>query len=710
MKKIITCLAVVLCSTSAFSQYYFNTYNPAGTNPGGVNADAEQPFGATGVTAADGYAEINSAGTSTLSWSAVQTIPFSFNFDGSPVTQYKVSTSGVLTFTTAAVTVPAYANATIPNAEIPDKSIMVWGLQQGAGGSGNDGILNKTHGTAPNRQHWINFASFGAPGAPAASQWTYWGIVLEEGTDNIYIVDLRTFTTPLSLTLGIQVNATTAFQIATAPNTPSFVTNGGNASDPTDNVYYEFIQGSKPANDIFISSLDLASVESNASPISLTGEARNNGSAALTSFDLSWTADGGSTNNTSNITVSAAPGAVFTYTHPTNWSPMEGSTYTVEITASNPNGAVDGNPSNNSASAISFINTGTSAYKKVLIEEFTTAPCQFCPDGAAVIEEILATNDRAIAVGQHACFGTDAMTIPEASAFCAAFSSGAPTACVDRTIFAGEATVGHSRGGGAWGNNAIVRRDLGAPVLVNLTGTYDSTNRSVDVDFLAKFVDVVPSGDIRVSLFIVEDNVTGTGSGYDQVNAYNGSAGHPYAGAGNPIFGFNHKHVLRDVLPSTWGDNAVIPSSPMRGTEYSRNFSFTLNTAWDEDEVSLVAFVHYYDAAGGTGNEVMNSIEVILDDSFTAIGEVKSSVNGFKIYPNPTSDITNINFDLSNPKVVSIAVRDITGKEVLTQNFGIMAAGQQNITVNATNLSNGIYFATFQIGSEMITRKISVNK
>ena len=55
-------------------------------------------------------------------------------------------------------------------------------------------------------------------------------------------------------------------------------------------------------------------------------------------------------------------------------------------------------------------------------------------------------------------------------------------------------------------------------------------------------------------------------------------------------------------------------------------------------------------------------------------------------------------------------VRDITGKEVLTENFGILSAGTQKITINAANLSNGIYFATVQIGEEVITKKISVNK
>ena len=35
----------------------------------------------------------------TPAWSAVQTLPFAFQFNGQTVNSYKVSTSGVLTFT-----------------------------------------------------------------------------------------------------------------------------------------------------------------------------------------------------------------------------------------------------------------------------------------------------------------------------------------------------------------------------------------------------------------------------------------------------------------------------------------------------------------------------------------------------------------------------------------------------------------------------------
>jgi len=359
--------------------------------------------------------------------------------------------------------------------------------------------------------------------------------------------------------------------------------------------------------------------------------------------------------------------------------------------------------------ASTFANGGTSVARKVLLEEFTTAPCQFCPDGAVVVEQILASNPSVIAVGEHACFGSDAMTISEASTYCSAFGSGAPTASVDRVQFPGESSVAHGRG--TWSANASSQAAVETPVNVNLTGTYDSTNRSTIVNIDANFVDYAVPGDLRLTLFVVEDSVVGFGNGYDQVNYYNNQAGHPYAGAGNPIVGFVHKHVLRDVYPANdaWGAGNIIPTNPAPNSNYSTSYTFTLDAAWKDKDVSLVGFVNYYNANTGE-RQVLNTVEVKLNELVTSINEIKKNVSSLNIYPNPTADITNIKFDLSNSNVVSVVVRDITGKEVLSQTFGTMAAGQQNITVDASNLSNGIYFATVQIGEEFVTRKITVNK
>ena len=693
MKKIITCLAVALFSTGAFAQYYFNSYPAAGINPGSLNADLEYPLGG-GLTT--GWSPIVGPSVSIPAWSANQTIPFPFSFNGVSETSYKVSSTGVLTFSTAATSVPSATKAALPSASIPDKSVCIWGVQ--AIGT-NDYVLTKTFGTAPNRQHWVFFSS----NALGGTGWSYWSIVLEETSNNIYIVDQRHSGTTGGVSMGIQINSTTAASVGS-----NVMPIAGADPSAADNAYYEFIQGIAPPDDI-----EMISINTNASPgvaTSIQGSLKNKGSDTLQSYTMSWTVDGGTTLNTSIITQQVLPGAITMFTHPTQWTPNAGG-YILEVSASLPNGNVDADLANNSVQTPVLVgSSGNSVSKNPLLEEYTTAPCQFCPDGAVEVEAALAQTPSAIGVGLHACFGTDAMTIPEASTYCAAFGTGAPTATIDRILFPGQANVAISRGGGAWRSRTAFQATVGSPVDVTLTGSYNPSTRLVNVDLSSNFVNYA-AGDIRVTLFVVEDHVRGIGAGYNQVNAYNGVAGHPYFGAGNPIVNYDHRHVLRDVYPTNdaWGDNTVIPQAPRINTPYTKNHSFTLNNSWNADSVSLVGFVSYYNSDVGQ-REVLNAVEVKLGNIPTTVDEIKKDANSLNIYPNPTADLTNIAFNLSKPNAVTLTVRDITGKEVMSQNFGMLANGQQKIAVNVANLSNGIYFTSLQIGDEIITKKITVNK
>ena len=152
MKNIFSILfATMLLLTQVNGQYYYLP-SPNNGNPGGLNSDDEY----SNTWSGDGWTSILGPAVATPTWSANQTIPFIFNFNGSQVTDYKVSSTGVLTFSTSATTVPGTSNAAIPDAAIPDKSICIWGLI--CSGT-NDEIVIKTFGSAPNRQHWIYFPS-----------------------------------------------------------------------------------------------------------------------------------------------------------------------------------------------------------------------------------------------------------------------------------------------------------------------------------------------------------------------------------------------------------------------------------------------------------------------------------------------------------------------------------------------------------------------
>jgi len=59
--------------------------------------------------------------------------------------------------------------------------------------------------------------------------------------------------------------------------------------------------------------------------------------------------------------------------------------------------------------------------------------------------------------------------------------------------------------------------------------------------------------------------------------------------------------------------------------------------------------------------------------------------NSIIVYPNPATSVWNFS---GNDEITTIQVVDLTGKTILTQNFGAQAA-----TVNASGFASGIYFA-----------------
>ncbi|HWY98580.1 MAG TPA: hypothetical protein VNY36_05790, partial [Bacteroidia bacterium] len=158
-KNLLLHLTLVVLAVMAFSninaQYYSlaKLYHPG--NPGGVNTDPDfnssttaPPAGSTvliNYPTAKGYA---------VQYTAAQTIPFTFNFNGGPVTQYKISTSGYITFSKVTTTPTGSANVALPTASLPDSSICVWGFA-GAGLGGQ--VYTKVYGTTPNRQLWIGY-------------------------------------------------------------------------------------------------------------------------------------------------------------------------------------------------------------------------------------------------------------------------------------------------------------------------------------------------------------------------------------------------------------------------------------------------------------------------------------------------------------------------------------------------------------------------
>lgn len=378
MKKLLLSVFAGICFGGSASAQYFYIPQSTGTNPGNLNQDVEYPEGG-GI--ATGWTKIVSGPQSPSSWSSVQTIPFTFNFNGTDYTSFKVSSNGVLTFSTTATAVPADANTAIPSASIPDNSLVIWGMTSSNAG---DNIFTKTFGTNGSRQHWIQFNSFTEAGL--GTGYLYWSIVLEEGTNKIYFVDQRSSGTATTLTVGIQINGTTAVSVEGSPNLK--LKSGADAT-PVDNYYYEFIPGNQAAIDLGAKSvsmpLDFALTQGG---VDVAINVFNYGTTTVNNVTLSYSVDGGST-VTQNVTgLNIAKFATAKVTHPTKFTPSATGTYNFKIWLSDPNGSADENMMNDTIT-FSMKVWDDFVPRKSLHEVFTSSTCPPCKPGNEMLQSIL---------------------------------------------------------------------------------------------------------------------------------------------------------------------------------------------------------------------------------------------------------------------------------------------------------------------------------
>jgi hypothetical protein len=102
-----------------------------------------------------------------------------------------------------------------------------------------------------------------------------------------------------------------------------------------------------------------------------------------------------------------------------------------------------------------------------------------------------------------------------------------------------------------------------------------------------------------------------------------------------------------------------------------------------------------------------NDMDVLYLDNILvveAIVGVNEFVNGAKFSqnaPNPFGTVTSINYELQNSAKVTLNVYDVTGKKVIEQNQGDLAAGKHSVKVNAENLAAGVYYYSLKVNENV---------
>ncbi|MEO0626488.1 MAG: T9SS type A sorting domain-containing protein, partial [Bacteroidota bacterium] len=85
-----------------------------------------------------------------------------------------------------------------------------------------------------------------------------------------------------------------------------------------------------------------------------------------------------------------------------------------------------------------------------------------------------------------------------------------------------------------------------------------------------------------------------------------------------------------------------------------------------------------------------------------------TSAEDIKLFPNPTSGVTNLSFNLSRTENLEVAVFDLLGRPVSNLNLGRVNGGRQQIELPTDQLASGMYTVVLSNGQAQRQLKLVV--
>ncbi|MDQ3046324.1 MAG: Omp28-related outer membrane protein, partial [Bacteroidota bacterium] len=416
-----------------------------------------------------------------------------------------------------------------------------------------------------------------------------------------------------------------------------------------------------------------------------TVEVKNAGMNTITSFDLTFNNNG--TPATQNITgVSIAAGASYIVNIPAITLVAGSNTYTATI--SNVNGAGADGDNLDDSKFVSFTPVAPAAGKMVAAEEGTGTWCGWCPRGAVFMDMMDTKYSGYFA--PIAVHNADPMTDATYDAAMGALIGGYPSALVDRLPEIDPGALEPS----------FLNRIVIAPkgFLVN-GANYNTTTRVLNVS-LTTTMQVNITGNYKIACVLTEDAVTGTASGYAQTNYYAGGGngvmgGYELLSSPVPAASMVYDHVARAIAPSFAGLSSAFGTSAASGAVFTHNFSFTLPSTWDENEIHIIGL--FIDPSGKVDNASSTSItEAVTNGFVTATSGVGVTELGgpdaqFNLYPNPTTGGSALTVVLEKDSEVSLAVYQVNGALIARKDYGQLN-GAVTLPIEIGKYDAGMYF------------------
>ncbi len=339
--------------------------------------------------------------------------------------------------------------------------------------------------------------------------------------------------------------------------------------------------------------------------------------------------------------------------------------------------------------------------KNVVLEEFTGIYCVYCPDGHKRAQELadqypgdvvlinIHTGSYANPQGNDPDFRT-----PYGAAIASQSGLvGYPAGTVNRRVFPGMEQ--NSNGGTAmsrskWAQAAPTVLNEASYANVALEGNLNASGDVLTVNVELYFTGNGAPSYVNLNVAVLQDNVegpqTGKNANPDQVLS-NGN--------------YNHQHMLRELLTGPWGELITTTS---QGTLVQKTYSYNIPADINgvpvvPEDLKVVAFVVEGQQNIVTGANGPTGYVSLEEEAF----------NTFSVYPNPASEVLNLQLKNNKPAELAYSLRDISGKQLLAETFGSESTTEA-YRIDVASLPAGVYFISVEIEGETSTQRVVIQK
>ena len=481
-----------------------------------------------------------------------------------------------------------------------------------------------------------------------------------------------------------------------------------------DDICYDYVPFTQSSFPYDMSAIDLnlsSNLVLSAAPFTISGEVVNLSLTTVNSLDINYSINGAPPVVDNLTGLNLVLFDILPFNHIVDWTPPSTGTYMVEIWASNINGNVDMDTTNDVFSDSIYVWNGI-AIRQPLIETFTSSTCPPCAPANVIAETLFAQNtDKYTSIKYQADFpgAGDPYFTQEGG---------------NRRAYYAINSVPRMEIDGGWDQNgsSITQQVLDDHIevvsFVNLSATYNINIKTIEVDIIIDPLENIQSNNLIVHTAIIEkttfNNIGTNGeTQFEHVvkKMVPNDSGTPITSLiGGTQSTLNTQHTFQGNyrLPA----NASNPIND--ATEHSiEDFSNLLVAVWIQDAVTKEVYQSTMGILSSIVLESFNCINNSCVDPLDGTGTYMSLANCDAvcntteineknkevqlIYPNPATD----NIYISNlTGATLLKIYDITGKLVLE------ASVSDKEYINISTLAKGIYQIKFEGKDWSKTRKL----